>query len=556
MLYFRKRVQRTGDYITMKLNQSASRNKGKVIPFSRSGEYYFQRGLKAYQKKDLVKAKHLFQRAVDVDPKEATYLCQLAATLAELGDFMESNDLLEYVVSEIDAEISECYYFMANNYAHLGMFREAESEAVRYMENEPDGEFYEESEELLDLIHSEFGEDLENRPTEERLIVHHEKARRSLEKGQFEEARDLLKQMVQNHPEFWAAYNNLALAHFYLGEYKDAFSVLDDILDENPGNLHALCNAALFYKQLQQQKETDQFVRILRVIHPIIPEHRYKLGSTFALLEENELAFLWLHSVRKQGYAWNETYFHWLAVASLKTGRKKAAEWAWEKILDLQPESTVAKYYLEKLEEYALQPDYAEYQYTIPVKSYLESGELTDGIQKLRGTIHKNKLSHLLLIRKSMEEEDSATLEAFCGEIDESLLMKELAATVLFENGYEQVEIQEDSGIVRLEEPPVEMINGLKILDLLLGSDNELNADTAFLWYLIMEESKNELSISLNNNYAWSAAIDYFVDKLGDKNTSQKQVASQYGISVSTLGKYVKILRSLYEKQSETYFSE
>lgn len=230
--------------------------------------------------------------------------------------------------------------------------------------------------------------------------------------------------------------------------------MLDDILDKNPGNLHALCNVALFYKQLQENKEAERFLGILRVIHPIIPEHRYKLGSTFALLEEDELAFVWLHSVRNQGYAWNVTYFHWLAVASIKTGRKNAAKWAWEKILDLDPESSVAAYYLNKLEEYALQPQYAEYQYTIPVKDVGDEGELSERIQKLKSTIHKNKLSHILLIREMDDAEALPTLEAFCGDKNETPIMKELAAVVLFEKGYTRVDLHLKDGWVQLDQTP------------------------------------------------------------------------------------------------------
>ncbi|WP_221566868.1 tetratricopeptide repeat protein [Alkalihalobacillus sp. TS-13] len=534
----------------MKVNQHTPQEaRGNVIPFARSGEYYFQRGLKAYQKKDLIKAKQLFEKAVEVEPKEPTYLCQLAATLAELGDFIESNDLLEYIVSEIDADISECYYFMANNYAHLGMFREAESEAVRYMENDPNGEFYEDSEELLDLIHTEFGEDLEKHSSEEKLIVKHEKARRSLEKGDFSGARNLLKEMVDAHPEFWAAYNNLALAHFYLGEYDEAFSVLDDVLGKNPGNLHALCNVALFYKQLYQQKELDRFLDCLKVIHPIIPEHRYKLGSTFALLEEDELAFTWLNSVRSHGYAWNVTFFHWLAVASFKTGRVQSAEKAWEKVLDLDADSTVATYYLEKLRDNTLDSEEAEYQYTIPLNNLQDPNELSERIKKLRSTIHKNKLSHLLLIRKWDDEDTTATLETFCAEENEPAIMKELAATILFERGYESVQIHKDSGIEQLDQPSEDMEKGLVILENVLNLREELDSDTAFLWHLLINEAR-EGSLSIANPTAWAAAVTYMADQLQEKKTTQKSVAEKFGISASTLQKYVKTLKILHHRQA------
>ncbi|MCF6410235.1 tetratricopeptide repeat protein [Pseudalkalibacillus salsuginis] len=534
----------------MNVNQNTPvKSRGNVVPFARSGEYYFQRGIKSYQKKDLVKAKQLFEKAVQVEPEEPTYLCQLAATLAELGDFIESNDLLEYIVSEIDSDISECYYFMANNYAHLGMFREAESEAVRYMENDPNGEFYEDCEELLDLIHTEFGEDLEKCSSEEKLIVKHEKARRSLEKGDFSGARDLLKEMVLAHPEFWAAYNNLALAHFYLGEYDEAFLVLDDVLGKNSGNLHALCNAALFYKQLHQQKELERFTNCLKVIHPIIPEHRYKLGSTFALLEEDELAFQWLNSVRSHGYAWNVTFFHWLAVASLKTGRIQSAEKAWEKVLDLDEESTVATYYLEKLRDNTLDSEEAEYQYTMPLNKLQDPNDLSERIKKLKSTIHKNKLSHLLLIRNWNDEDTTSTLEAFCAEKNETLIMKELAATILFERGYESVQIQKESGIEHLHQPSDDMEKGLVILEQVLAMRGELDSNTAFLWHLLINEAR-EGSLSIVNSKAWAAAIAYMADYLQEKQTTQKSVAEQFGISASTIQKYSKTLKILHHRQT------
>ncbi|WP_257351867.1 tetratricopeptide repeat protein [Pseudalkalibacillus decolorationis] len=532
----------------MKANKSMMHQGANVIPFARTGEYFFQKGLKSYQKKDLYKAQRLFERAVDLEPKDPTYLCQLAATHAELGDYIESNDILEYIVSEIDPEISECYYFMANNYAHLNMFREAEREAVRYMEHEPNGEFYDDIEELLDLIQLEFGEDSENDPSEERLIVKHEKARHSLEKGDFSKARDILKAMVLEHPDFWAAYNNLALAHFYLGEYDEAFLVLEDVLDKNIGNLHALCNAALFHKQLHENEECERFLRILHTIHPISPEHRYKLGSTFALLGEDEAAYKWLYSIKKFGNAWNTPYFHWLAVAAFKMGKKELARESWEKLSVLDPESSVASFYLEQLEHELLDPGEVEYQYTIPMGNLQDPEEISDRILKLRSTIHKNKLSHLLLLRKWRDEDAFATLKSFCTEPKESEVMKELAATMLFELGNEKVEVHSEEGLEEVVKPSTEMRNGLQILEHLIAGRQELDAETALLWHLLLHKTKSETH-TLTNTNAWSSAISYFADVLkGKTETTQREVAEQYGVSITTVQKYVKIIKTYYSQ--------
>ena len=39
-----------------------------------------------------------------------------------------------------------------------------------------------------------------------------------MESGDFKEAIELLESIITDYPEFWAAYNNLALAYFYIGE--------------------------------------------------------------------------------------------------------------------------------------------------------------------------------------------------------------------------------------------------------------------------------------------------------------------------------------------------
>ena len=50
---------------------------------------------------------------------------------------------------DMDPFMTECHYFLANNYAHLGMFKEAYRHASAYLDKEEDGEFSEDAEDLL-----------------------------------------------------------------------------------------------------------------------------------------------------------------------------------------------------------------------------------------------------------------------------------------------------------------------------------------------------------------------------------------------------------------------
>ena len=53
-------------------------------------------------------------------------------------------------------------------------------------------------------------------------MMKQEQAKEFLESGHFPKAVKLLKAVIKEFPEYWSAYNNLALAYFYLGEVEKA----------------------------------------------------------------------------------------------------------------------------------------------------------------------------------------------------------------------------------------------------------------------------------------------------------------------------------------------
>ena len=86
------------------------------------------------------------------------------------------------------------------------------------------------------------------------LIVKQDQANHLLESGRLDEAIEMLEQMIVEYPEFWSAYNNLALAYFYSGQIHQAKETLNRVLHENPGNLHALCNQLVFYHYEKEER--------------------------------------------------------------------------------------------------------------------------------------------------------------------------------------------------------------------------------------------------------------------------------------------------------------
>ncbi|WP_456277711.1 tetratricopeptide repeat protein [Bacillus sp. AK128] len=306
-----------------------------VIPFHLDGDFFYKKGLRAYRNRDFERSIQLLKRAHELEPEEPIILCQLAAVLSEVGEYQLSTEYLRIVVTELDPDMVECYYFIANNFAHLGLFQEAKRHALKYMELSPDGEFLEDTEDLLELLSLD-SDDSED--DEDDLIFLQDHARELMEKGDFHGAIDILHELIDGHPQFWSAYNNLALANFYIGNSDEALIILEDILEKNPGNLHALCNKVVIHFYLRNDEMVNNLVDHLKVVHPMLMEHRYKLGATFGMVGRYDLAFQWLLSLKKTGYDGDATYFYWLAQSAYHMKHEQLAQYSWKKVLLLSPE--------------------------------------------------------------------------------------------------------------------------------------------------------------------------------------------------------------------------
>lgn len=321
-------------------SKATKKTSGMLLSFSPTGEYYFTKGIKAYQQRDYYKAMKYLQRALQLEPGEPMIACQLAIILSEVGQYNESNALLHTILEEWDEEMVECHYFLANNYAHLGLFKDAHHHAEIYMKLEGDGEFAEDAEDLLDLITLE-AEDLgEDMYEHDDLMIKQEGARELLESGKFAEAIEQLEEVIAEYPEYWPAYNNLSLAYFYSDEKAKASDLLTEVLERSPGNLHALCNKTIFAfyeKDLQLLKlMKDGLLKVM----PMSFEHQLKLGTTFALIGEYEASYRWLKRLYKIGIEGDSAFYYWLSLSAYKTEKRVTAEKAWQKVIQLSPEKS------------------------------------------------------------------------------------------------------------------------------------------------------------------------------------------------------------------------
>jgi tetratricopeptide (TPR) repeat protein len=498
----------------MAKDSKAKKQKAKILSFVPTAEYYFSKGVKAYQRRDFHKAKKYFLRALQLEPGEPMITCQLAVLYTEMGEYQQSNRLLHSILDELDEELFECHYFLANNYAHLGLFKDAYHHASLYMQLEPFGEFFEETEDLLEVLTLE-ADEVEDDDFYEHddLIVQQEQARNLLESGHFPKAIEALTAIIENYPEYWSAYNNLALAYFYLGESEKAFEILHDVLEKNPGNLHAMCNRLVFAYYQQDHDEVNRLKEVLIKIKPLLVDHQYKLGTTFALIKEYDHAYTWLRKLQKQGFDGEGSFYYWLAYACYFTGHKDSAQTAWKKVLEANPEKAGFEPWSEN------KGNYKGFEEHIPsIMKKMDSEYIEERLFAIFLTSVSSKKEEILssIVQKRQNKFSSLENEYFSWVKSESN-----QATITFP-------AHESAKILYNHHQPV-------------GS---VESGLYLMWFSVYVKMTKE-NLSLKNERALAAAVEYIWLRFRNNHVTQKALARKYELSPTTIQKYVKLVKEL-----------
>ncbi|WP_216831253.1 tetratricopeptide repeat protein [Alkalihalobacterium elongatum] len=307
---------------------------GKVVPFIQNGDYFYQKGISFYRKNNIERAIFYMEKAIELKNDDPVYHCQLSAILADKGEYERSNEILQQVISEMDPTMYECYFFMANNYAHLGLFEKAEEMAFQYIENNEDGEFLDDSLSLLELLHFEKDDDYsmeEKLDEEELLIIRHGNAAAHIARGHYELAIDQFQQMIKDRPNLWSAHNQLAKALFLHGQHQEALNRTYEVLEKDHGNFTAYCHLTTFFFELGEKEEAYKLAQLLTKISPIDIEQRFLLAETFCKIEFFKESFHQLRLLKKEQYEESLDFLRCYGVAAFHCGEIERANLYWRK---------------------------------------------------------------------------------------------------------------------------------------------------------------------------------------------------------------------------------
>ncbi|WP_308723441.1 tetratricopeptide repeat protein [Paenibacillus polysaccharolyticus] len=560
-----------------------------IIPIHLDASFFFERAVRSLDRNHVDKALKYFRKAVEYEPENPVNHCNMAGILSEKGDYKASNAILAHVLDVVDPSMTECYFYMANNYANMDQFEEAERALVTYLEEDTQGQFMTEAEEMMELLYYELDRPAKlNRIKSRQGVVEHDQARELLEEGKFAQAAELLEGMSPDYPDYLAARNNLALAYYYMGLFSKAKETIAEVLEQEPGNLHALCNLAIFY---QNENRTDQVLLLIKKLRAIVPfqhEQVYKLATTMGILGQHDAAYIHFRRLLKGEETANDPALaHYAAVAAFNTERYDIAKRLWHHVNKLDPGSEVARYYLDGLEaviQGVQEPIKLSYHYHLPFDEQFKQWEdYGNGIPEemkndplirssffwaLRHGDQATKLQVIHALGMIGDYEVQQALQLFIDEPGEEPTLVKAAQAVLHD--LQRVEHPELNAEVSQPLTPeaealktVPKVSKKEITGIRLGKETSPHWQAVVDRALQMSEARAELQQEMERIWTdyvsrvrpdlsgskqiegWAAGLEYLASKNRSRPVTYQSIAERYGISASTVSKYARQLNQI-----------
>lgn len=339
-------------------------NNPKVVPFDRSAAYMRHRALKNMRENNPVDALELMRSAVERSPGNREYLLDLAEMYCEMGCHEQSNRILLDIIAGPDAP-AECYYGLALNQFGRNEFEAARQALLLYQRYAKDDAY---KEEAFGLTAEMEMYDSLRRPVNRRLGRAAQIASRACDALKAEEPRKACRLFARSldlwadQPEMRALY---AMALHMLGDDAGALEQARLSTADGDASVRALCVAAQVFWLRGLKQEADALVRRAIALRPEGPELRLLIFALGEMDRPEEAGEAIKRALRETPH--DKALLHMRAVALHRAGAPDhQVEAFWLRILRIDPQDSIARFYHEVAEAGKLVENEPGYAYEVP----------------------------------------------------------------------------------------------------------------------------------------------------------------------------------------------
>jgi tetratricopeptide (TPR) repeat protein len=311
---------------------------------------------------------------------------------------------------------------------------------------------------------------------------------------------------------------------------------------------------------------------LLRKTSPFQHDHVFKLATTMGILGEHEKAYHLFKRLLKTGEdGFDPCLYHYTAVAACNIGRFVEAERHWRQVEKLDPGTEISKFYLDQLRLLKVndKPSTLSYHYHLPFEEQFRVLEKsTHGIPEqlkkdplVRSSFfwafrHGDMDTKLQVIRAFGLIADNEVKDALKGFILEPLeddYLKKVAIFVLRSIGVkDSLSAHLDGKVISVQDSPFTPslpaweAKWQQVLELALRGmqkryDIIQQHDFEILWVEYLTRVYPGTP-KITKPEGWAAALEYLIAKMHRRAISYVEVASRYGVTVSTVSKNVNLI--------------
>ncbi|GGB00170.1 hypothetical protein GCM10007190_05280 [Macrococcus hajekii] len=126
--------------------------------------------------------------------------------------------------------------------------------------------------------------------------------------------------------------NLKAMAYLFDSRYNEAEAILEQLLNEDETDIHALCHYTLLLYNTQQHNKYAHYLQRLNKLHPINEDESFKLGIVLSFLKQYEASQQLLLPIYKKRQMNNAQLFHAMSFNYHALGYVKESEEMWKKL--------------------------------------------------------------------------------------------------------------------------------------------------------------------------------------------------------------------------------
>lgn len=173
------------------------------------------------------------------------------------------------------------------------------------------------------------------------MAVLHEEVQSHLEQGDYPGARRVARKFLARYPQCAPVLNNVSQSFYVQGQMDEAIKTTRQVLEFDPGNIHALSNLTRYACLIGHLEEAQAYAAQLKASTEPATDRSYKIAEALSYLGDDAgtlEAFERAQAADELKGATSEAlFYHLAAVAALRLDREAEARRHWKRALQVTP---------------------------------------------------------------------------------------------------------------------------------------------------------------------------------------------------------------------------